>query len=251
MFAQPTKRIKRSVDLNEDTDLYIDRYRNLLKKQGVTASRGAVMDGVLTPLLSLTPAKALKIKQFIDRECAIEQNLLDSTPASDVFARNEHFHEVSALRGLSGVLETLSDGLTPEQPMRMIPMLGDTAILIPDDSENWIVANELDAPCADKATVVEIRNGAKYGMPHFIVFHNGDTTAKFIDETVGKVYPKYNSILSKRVEPRYDIEGNFLNMEEWNSSPSIGRFPVLPNNPISENPYGIEIIHTGGKEGSD
>lgn len=247
MIFQTPKRIKRSVDLNEETDFHIDQYRGLLAKKGITASRGAVVDNGLGPLLSLSPEQAAKLKQFVDREHASSEELLNATPSSDKFSRAKRERETSALKGLSEVLETLADGVIPDQLMRKIPMLGGEALLIPDDPENWVVANEDDAPYSDKATIVEVRNGPKYGMPHFVVFHRGEIVAEFIDEVVTRVCPAYESVLAKRVTPRYDSDGNFLNLDEWDASPAIGRFPAMPHNPVHGNPYGIEIIDEGGK----
>lgn len=247
MFFQAPKRVKRSVDLNEETDFRIDHYRDLLKKRGVTASRGAAIDNGLGPLLSLSPEQAAKLKQFVDREHASSEKILNATPSSDKFSWAKRERETSALQGLSEILETLADGVIPDQPMRKIPMLGGKALLVPDDPENWVVANEDDAPYSDKATIVEIRNGSKYGMPHFVVFHRGEIVAEFIDEAVTRVCPEYESVLAKRVTPRYDSDGNFLNLDEWDASPAIGRFPAMPHNPVLGNPYGIEIIDEGGK----
>lgn len=248
MSFQAPKRVKRSVDLNEETDFLIDHYRHLLKKQGVTASRGTAIDNGLAPLYSLSPEQAAKLKQFIDRECASSEQLLKATPSSDMFSKAERRREASALRGLSNVLETLADGIIPEQPMRKIPIQGNKALLIPDDPENWIVANEEDALCSDKATIVEVRNGKIYGMPHFVVFHSGDVSTETIDEIVIRAFPKFEETLNRRIDPLYDAKGNLLNLAEWSSSPAIGRFPAMPHNAVLGNPYRVEIINEGGKE---
>ena len=63
LFNSP-KRIKRSVDMSEETDYFVDRYRDLLSKLGTTVSRGAVIDSVLPSLLSLNPKQAVKLSQL-------------------------------------------------------------------------------------------------------------------------------------------------------------------------------------------
>lgn len=246
LFNSP-KRIKRSVDMSEETDYFVDRYRDLLSKLGTTVSRGAVIDSVLPSLLSLNPKQAVKLSQIVEREGKLSQSLYESTPESEELARNELSKEVETWARLKSILDVLSDGLTPIQPMVKIPMAGDLSILVPDDPRNWIVANPMDAPFADEATIVEVRNGKIYGVPHFVVFHSGDVSAEVIDEIVTRAFPKFEAILNKRVDPHYDAEGNFLNLAEWDASPAIGRFPAMPHNPVLGNPYGIEIIDEGGK----
>ena len=250
LFNQP-KRIKRSVDMSEGTDYHVDRYRILLNKCGMTASRGAVIDAVLSSLLPLSPKQAVKLAQSVERERKLSQSLFESTPESDEFTRNELCEEVKTWEKLKSILDVLADGLTPVQPMKKIPMANGMAILVPDDPDNWIVANPLDASFADKATIVEVRSGASYNVPHFIVFHNGEVSADCIDDIVIRGFPEFREVLNKRVVPQYDSEGNLLNAAEWDSSPAIGRFPAMPNNPVLGNPYGIEIISEGGEEGSN
>lgn len=247
LFNSP-KRIKRSVDMSEGTDYYVDHYRDLLSKLGTTVSRGAVIDSVLPSLLSLSPTQAVKLAQAIERERKLSQSLYESTPECDGLTRNELSAEIETWGKLKAVLDVLSDGHAPIQPMVKISMSDGMAVLIPDDPSNWIVANPLDAPLANRATIVEVRNGKIYDVPHFVVFHSGDASTEAIDEIVIRAFPKFEEILNRRVDPRYDAEGNFLNLAEWNSSPAIGRFPALPNNHVLGNPYGIEIIDEGGKE---
>lgn len=246
LFTSP-KRIKRSVDMSEGTDYHVDRYRSLLNKCGMTASRGAVIDVILSSLLSLSPKQAVKLAQSVDRERKLSQSLFESTPESDGLTRNELREEVGSWEKLKSILDVLADGLAPVQPMKKISMANDMAVLIPDDPDGWIVANPMDAPFADKVTIVEVRNGVSYGVPHFVVFHNGEVSTDIIDGIVIRAFPEYREILNKRVEPRYDTEGNLLNAAEWDSSPAVGRFPALPNDPVTGNPYGVEIINEGGK----
>lgn len=200
LFNSP-KRIKRSVDMSEETDYFVDRYRDLLSKLGTTVSRGAVIDSVLPSLLSLNPKQAVKLSQIVEREGKLSQSLYESTPESEELARNELSKEVETWARLKSILDVLSDGLTPIQPMVKIPMAGDMSILVPDDPRNWIVANPMDAPFADEATIVEVRNGKIYGVPHFVVFHSGDVSAEVIDEIVTRAFPKFEAILNKRVDP--------------------------------------------------
>ena len=129
LFNSP-KRIKRSVDMSEGTDYFVDHYRDLLSKLGTTVSRGAVIDSVLPSLLSLNPKQAVKLSQIVEREGKISQSLYESTPESEELTRNELSKEVETWAQLKSILDVLADGLTPIQPMVKIPMAGDMSILI-------------------------------------------------------------------------------------------------------------------------
>ena len=124
--------------------------------------------------------------------------------------------------------------------MRSIQMHG-RRILVPDASD-WISVNEDNAAESTVATIVEVRNGERFDVPHFIYFDNGESSTQAIDKAVLSTYPRYEEVLKTKVEPVRDANGTYLNLDELKSAPWPGYFRAQPNDPESGNPYGIMLI---------
>lgn len=79
-----------------------------------------------------------------------------------------------------------------------------------DFPSEWIILEGLfgDPSECTAAHVVEVRNGGKYGLPHFILFSNKKNGTRFtreeeelIDQACMDAFPLYKVVLQNRVEP--------------------------------------------------
>lgn len=129
--------------------------------------------------------------------------------------------------------------------------LKDGVLIIPKD---WIVLNPEDAKNCLYAGVVECRNSAKYGIPHFCFFTNkqyGNEYDQALQDYINKLccekWPKFEKIMQQEVKPIPDSEnkGQYLNSKEYLASPAIGHFHILAtDDKLYDNdpPYGAVII---------
>jgi hypothetical protein len=138
--------------------------------------------------------------------------------------------------------------------LKKIPIL-DGFLLCP---ENWIIVNPDAAENSLYACVIECRNSAKYGVPHFVVFtqrqYVKDYSAEdenYIFHLCSLAYPKFKEILKMQVKPIEDPDhpGLLLNADLWLNAPTIGIFDIYVNGdpkfgPDYEPIYGARIVPT-------
>ena len=244
--SRSTERTKRSIDLSKDVDAKLDSYRDTLENRGTPLSRGAAIETVLGPILSLNPAQASRLRATAERELKNEQELLDATSREDACSRHDLQKELETWEVVINLFEVLQGDFIPPEPMRAIQMCG-KRVIIPDSSD-WVVINEVNAPSSTRATVIEIKNGERFDTPHFIYFDNAETSTKLMDKAILAVFPDYEKVLKARVEPVMDANGVCLNLEQVRNAPIPGYFPAREHDPILGDPYGIHVIPDGNKE---
>lgn len=240
IFNKEKTRTKRSVDLSSRTDIAIDSFRSLAEKHGASLSRGAAIDAVLGVILGLSPSQAYRLLATAREGLKNDQDLLDAISREDVLSRRDANDTVNAWKQACELFGILADGYHEPKPMRSIQMHG-RRILVPDASD-WISVNEDNAAESTVATIVEVRNGERFDVPHFIYFDNGESSTQAIDKAVLSTYPRYEEVLKAKVEPVRDSDGTYLNLDELKSAPWPGYFRAQPNDPESGNPYGIMLI---------
>lgn len=241
LFTRDKVRTKRSVDLSPSTDAALDAFRTLVDKRGTSLSRGAAIDAVLTTVLSLNPPQAYRLLATAQQELESSKEVLDSTSHSDALSHQQADNDVKTWTQICELFGILADGHQELPPMRSIQMNG-CRVLVPD-APDWITVNESEAISCNAATIVEVRNGGRFDMPHFIYFdNNGKSTTGDIDKAVLAVYPRYKKVLKAHVEPIRDANGRYLNIEELKNAPWPGYFPVLEYDEESRNPYGVVLI---------
>ena len=123
--------------------------------------------------------------------------------------------------------------------------IADGYLIIPHD---WIVVNPEYAKSCRYAAVLECRNSERYNVPHFIYFNNYKY-AKQYTESLEKDFYKlcekkwdrfsYIEKLSNdnQLIPDPDNEGNYLNLDEYLQSPTIGLFSIEEQNEDSTEDY--------------
>lgn len=240
------QRIKRSVDLSQDTDGYLDHFRDLAARKSPPLSRGAALDIVAKATLSLTPDEAAEISHAVSKVLRAAQERLEGISSTNEYTYSEANASVERLTDFVELLDILSDGRRAPAPMRRIDMRG-KRLYIPD-SDDWYVLNDQHAAISDEATIVEVKDGSRFGIPHFVYFDNGETATNLIDEKILDVFPEYREVLARQVKPLYDADGNFLNANEYARSPIRGYFHPLPLNALMGNPYGVHIEELAGGE---
>lgn len=132
--------------------------------------------------------------------------------------------------------------------------LADGYLIIPAD---WIVVNPESAKDCLYAAVIECRNSAKYGVPHFIYLTNtqylGDDSEAMENDFYDlcrKAWPKFAEIeeLSKKNQlvPDPNNKGQYLNIEAHFAAPIIGLFYIDEQGdyPLEKQPYGAMIVRT-------
>ena len=246
LFRKQAEKLKRSVDLSIETDAAIDHFRELFEKQGHRLSRGTVIDVVLNAVLNLRPDQAFYLLGESRSRLQSSKALLDATNSADEIAHAEAESTCQRWENVIELFSVLANGYVRPKPMKKIQMQG-RSLIVPD-SDDWIVVNPCDAPYSTVATVVEIRNGAEYNMPHFVYFEDGNAPTNVIDRAILAVYPAYRKVLDAKVDIQVDAQGEYVNLDEWANAPTPGYFPAQPNNPTTGNPYGVMIIlDKGGK----
>ena len=225
-----------------ETDTALDSYRLLItERHGVSLSRGAAIDSVLGVILNLEPPKVYQLLMRAEQELRSARGLLDATSREDVLSRQAAVNSVTTWTQVCELFGILADGHQELPPMRSIQMNG-FRVLVPD-APDWITVNEGEAISCSVATIVEVRNAARFDMPHFIYFdNNGKSTTGDIDKAVLAVYPRYKEVLKVPVEPIRDANGRYLNIEELKNASWPEYFPVLEHDKESSNPYGVVLI---------
>ena len=115
------------------------------------------------------------IKKVIEKACLAEYNRLtteiehtdeDSFHRAPLVQERDSYMEI--LRLLNGGIYETHEEKDEEPTMKKIK-LADGYLIIPSD---WIIVNPERAEHCRYAAVLECRNSAKYGVPHFIYFND-------------------------------------------------------------------------------
>ena len=109
--------------------------------------------------------------------------------------------------------------------------------------KEWIVVNPEDASSCSYAAVLECRNSAKYGVPHFVYLNNYKYAGEYTKEMEADFYAGCVKKWSKFKE----IEELNRNKDIDLSAPLIGLFSITVQNEDEVNnssdlPYGATII---------
>lgn len=238
--SRAAERTKRSVDLSNDVDAALDAYRGVQEKRGNPLSRGAAIETILGPILSLSPAQASQLGAAAEKELKSTQTLLDATRREDAFSHHDLQKEAEVWKTVRDLFETLAGDSIPRKPMRSIQMRA-KRVIIPD-SPDWVVVNEANAAGSTRATIIEVKNGDRFNVPHFVYFDNAETSTQLMDKAIVAIFPDFEKVLKEQVEPVMDANGVCLNLGEVQRAPAPGYFPACEHDPIQGDPYGVHIV---------
>lgn len=163
----------------------------------------------------------------------------------------EEFHRTPLERDRAScyeILRLLNGGILDLPPEIKAPCamqkvkLADGYLLVPED---WIVLNPEHAESCHHAAVLECKNSAKYGIPHFIYLNNYQYENQYPDEMVSDFYAR-----CRKTWPRFsEIEelnqrASDSSAEDYLTAPIIGLFNIaVQGDKSSEDyPYGAMIV---------
>lgn len=242
-----SKSCKFSLDISGDNKKILDILTtNYMLKYGP----------MINKIISAFCRMPYEIKEVIEKACLTEYNRLIKELEHTV----EEFHRkpleqerdsyLDILKLINGGIFNLSDEKkTPE--MKKIK-LADGYLIIPCD---WIVVNPEQAEKCRYAAVLECRNSAKYGVPHFIYLNNIKYPKDYTDEMENifyslcrKAWPKFTEIeeLSEKNQllPDPNNKGQYLNVDAHLAAPIIGLFSIEEQGEriYGDPPYGAIIV---------
>lgn len=203
------------------------------------------------------------IKKVIEKACLNEYKRLT---AELEHTEEEYFRKpleqdresyMEILKLINNGIYEIEDEKDDENQMKKIK-LADGYLIIPED---WIVVNPESASDCRYAAVLECRNSAKYGVPHFIYLNNFRYGRDFTDSMEHDFYSKCAKAWDRFSEIKElsdknqlvadpDNRGHYLNADEHLAAPIIGLFSIdeQGDNPTGETPYGAMIVRTSTDE---
>lgn len=235
---------KVSIDFTKYSFSLVEKYRE--KSNRLLSSTSAVINYLVELFLDLSP----EVKKNIANLCSDEIDKINRTEFSggafELQARNNKLTQYNKLL----MFFTNDKGIQTEKEktMKRIEMK-DGYLFCPDD---WIVIDFNNSSDSMYAGVVETKNGAKYNVPHFVFFspfpinEMDDYDIENLNHKICDVYPEFENILNKVVEPIYDENRELLNFEEWSSAPRPGCFQLFDYGfmPYSDYPYGAMVVRS-------
>lgn len=128
-------------------------------------------------------------------------------------------------------------------------------VTVPSD---WPIINPETGTRSHYAAALEVKNGARYGAPHFLVFLDhpaSEMSDEEIKKTIARakdVWPPFAAMYSDHVDLRYGPDGGVLNQEEHLNSPIASFFPILDaaTSGFAEPPFGA-VIQRAGEEAQE
>lgn len=203
------------------------------------------------------------IKKVIEKTCLNEYKRIT---AELEHTEGEYFRKpleqekesyLEILKLINNGIYEIEDEKEDENQMKKIK-LADGYLIIPAD---WIVVNPENASNCRYAAVLECRNSAKYGVPHFIYLNNFQYGRDFTDSMEEDFYRKCTKAWDRFSEIKElsdknqlvsdpDNKGQYLNTKEHLAAPIIGLFSIdeQGNNLTGETPYGAMIVRTSSNE---
>lgn len=234
-YSEARKKI--SIDFTQSALKKLSEYR----AEHEAASNSDVINGLLDTFLDIPASIKREIAECCNKQIEVEKGNNGKGLYGSEFSESC----ISCLRKIvnfmnEGQEKIISDCGT-ESGMKEIAIASGRVIY----PENWIVIDYCRPEKANYAGVVEVRNGVKYGDPHFLFF--SDVKISKINENdiyllCREAYPKFGEILEKRVELQKDEYGKILNLEEWKNAPEPGCFCIADAGTEGEFPFGAKVI---------
>lgn len=199
------------------------------------------------------------IKKVIENACLTEYRRITEQLATTT----EEYHRrpleqerdsyLDILKLINYGIYEIEEEKKEENKLRKIKLY-DGYLIIPSD---WIVVNEEKAKNCRYACVLECRNSAKFGVPHFIYLNNTEHACNYTDTMESEFYslcrkawPRFDEIRKlsdkNQLVPDPENKGKYLNTDEHLSAPIIGLFSIEEQGSrhYGEPPYGAVIVRT-------
>ncbi|MCM1171703.1 MAG: hypothetical protein NC393_06195 [Clostridium sp.] len=224
----------------------------------ITSNYNMKYGPMLNKILSTFCRMPSSIRKVIEKACVAEYKKLSNQieQTEDAFYKaplkldRDFYADILNLIN-KGRYEFLEGEITEKNAMVKVK-LAEGYLIIPAD---WIIVNPESAESCRYAAVLECRNSAKYGIPHFIYFNNfkyaneyTDTMEKDFYTLCREKWPKFAKIEELSEENQLvadpNNKGEYLNVEAHLKAPIIGLFSIKEQdeNLYNEPPYGAMIV---------
>lgn len=224
------EKVKLGTTILVQSDDAIDKFKSRYPREYKTP--GEVIDLMVDFCLNVNPSAAAELSDFCKQRAEaagreldkLEKGSAESLHSAEIRGKRDYF-EALASHMERFALSAQGDDAGPA--MRRVEMCGGAYAILPD-ADDWVFVNQAAASRCDNVFVLEVRNGRAFEVPHFVYFKNGETCSNDeMVEAVEPIWPRIREIESAQVVPAYDRNGEFLNYEEWDNSPTIGVFRIL------------------------
>lgn len=237
--------LQKKVKSDEKKKLSIDFELDNYKLMSAFASRfhmtnSGVVNYLIEHFVQLTPEAKDDFAKVASEHLASQKR---------IFSECDDYEEEAVAKQIS-ILEDLvlfftdGKGLPEKDKMKKIEINGGYAIFPAD----WVVVDEARAKNCKHVGVVEVRNGAKYKCPHFVLFSEvpiGDFDSNLWDMYLNRCeikHPDFRRIRAMQLEPVYDENNILLNAELWEQAPTIGIFSMPTYGQDTSFPAGAMIV---------
>ena len=232
------------IKLDKLTDNYSTKY-------------GPMLNFILRKLCMMPP----KIKEAFIRFCKSQARELEKQiKVAEEFEKAELQQEKKHYLEIARIINDGSEVTIDEEQPEMIEIeIKDGILIIPED---WIIVNPEEAKKHRYAAVLECRNSAKFGIPHFIMYCDYKYGNEYPDEfdkkfkaLCRKAWPDFKEkVEDKQVKAILKENGKgYVNGDQFMAAPNIGIFHIWESDDehleaYGEPPYGSMIVRTGSGE---
>jgi len=122
-------------------------------------------------------------------------------------------------------LDTPTAGESQKRKVR----LANGIVEFPSD---WVELNYCKPECSLYAGVVEIKDGPRYNLPHFIFYSSkpinelSQEDCDTINELCCELYPIMRDVLNMHQDMKYDENGKISNLQDLKYIPFVGHFQI-------------------------
>ena len=237
VFLGLQKKTKSEEKKKLSIDFELDNYRLMSEfASKFRMPNSGVVNYLIEHFIQLAPEVKNDFAKVAAEQLEAKKRMLSEC---DGFEAEAVAKQISVLEDLV-LFFTEGKGLLEKDVMKKVEIDGGYAIFPAD----WVIVDEARAKNCKYVGVVEVRNGAKYRCPHFVLFSEipiGDFDSNLWDAYLNRCevrYPDFRRIRAMQLEPVYDENNQILNGELILQAPHIGIFPM----PV----YGRDVAFPAG-----
>lgn len=239
MFSKGTEKKKLSIDFEVSNHNLMTRFA---RNHNMTNS--AIVNYLVEHMLKLSSETKKKFAGVSVEQLDVYKEIYSNC---DGYEKQKIEEQISVLQDLI-LFFTDGKGYVENEVEKMNKIEIDRGyVIFPKD---WIVVQTAEPKGCRYVGVIEVRNGKKYNVPHYLFFSEVPIMelAKFQEEDIlskcARRYPDFGRILDMQVEPAYDENKHMLNAELFMEAPTIGIFQVPTYGEDTSFPAGAMVVRT-------
>lgn len=230
---------KASIDFDSDSIRILDELKGQFRARSNSA--------IITMLLRIFGELDKEVREELASFCISQTSKIVKTGAGndynieDALARKEQYQNIIDFL-------TIGQGIKVKEENHMKKrFISNGYCLVPED---WIEITFDRAEDSEYVGVVEVRNGAKFDVPHFYFFSQKpirfmtDAERTLIEKACSRISEEYKKAMRYCVEAVEDEDGCIINEKEWMSAPQSGIFQIGVHGSKETFPYGAMIYRT-------